>query len=244
MKYSYSRQLAFKYFCILIISILYLPACTKSDTPPTNIPPIPQIPEFTLPIEGNSYGNCLLVTWKKVAEASNYTLQFSEDEIFSLNGSLILSEKIDSSEQSYIMDFRSKGKGNYYCRIKAGNTTGESTWSSSISYNINYNNLENCIDYTPPLAPSLLLPEDSLRSNEKFITFSWSESFNATHYQISISSMSSSSNQLFYNKGNIQDTQRNVQSFQGGRYYSWSVRAFNHNISSPWAESRIFWVEP
>lgn len=233
------------FLTIILIVSLYLSACTKNDTPTIiTPPPIPEIPKFSLPIEGNSYGNCLLVSWEKVEEASDYTLQFSEDEIFSLNGSLILSEKIDSSEQAYIMDFRNEGKGNYYCRIKAGNVSGESVWSPIIPFNINYNSIENCIDYTPPPAPSLLLPEDSLRTNEKSITFSWTESSNATHYQISISSIGGTSSQLFYNKGNIEDTQRNVQSFQGGRYYSWTVRAFNHNVSSPWAESRRFWVEP
>ena len=229
-------------FCFIIVLVT---ACTKTDSTPIVIPPpIPDLPSIMLPKEGDQYGNCLLVSWQKADFATDYVLQIGADEIFSYNGSLVLEEKIDSSENSYIVDFRGENAGRYYCRMKARNSSGESSWTSPISYRVSIQSLEDCIEYELPIAPTLEFPEDSMSIGGNSVSFSWKGSSpNTTHYQLEITSLTGTVD-IFYNKGNIEETKRTVQSFPSGIYYSWHVRAFNHTAGSAWSERRVFWIEP
>ncbi|MFK7905806.1 MAG: hypothetical protein AB8B69_11805 [Chitinophagales bacterium] len=238
------KRIGFAFTGFVGLLICLTTACTKSDDTPIFVPPpIPETPAILLPKEGDQYGNCVLVSWSKVDMASAYTLQIGEDEVFSYNGSLVLEEKIDSSEQAYIMDFRSEKTGTYYCRLKAGNVSGESAWTSPVSYKVSVQNIENCIEYDKPPTPTLEFPVDSASIAENEVAFSWIGSSKATHYQLQIVSLTGST-QVFYNKGNIEETKRTVLSFPRGVYYSWQVRAFNHTAGSAWSPAQVFWIEP
>ncbi len=238
------EKISFVFTVLFALMICLTTACTKSDDTPIFVPPpIPETPLILLPIEGDQYGNCVLFSWAQVDGASGYTLQIGEDEVFSYNGSLVLEEKIDSSEQAYIMDFRGEKTGTYYCRLKAGNISGESSWSNPVSYKVSVQNIENCIEYEEPPIPILEMPLDSASIAGNEVAFSWTGSSKATHYQLQIVSLTGST-QIFYNKGNIEETKRTVLSFPRGVYYSWQVKAFNHTAGSAWSPARIFWIEP
>ncbi len=232
------------FYAVLLIGFLLLSAaCTKTEMPPIITPPIPQIPTLNLPIEGNQHSNCLLMTWQKVEYAENYTVQIATDAVFSFNGSRIVEEKLDSSEQRYIMDFRDLESGTYYCRIKSGNLEGESVWSLPVSFQISLQNITDCIEYESPNPPFLQLPLDSTNIADDTVVFTWTESPKATHYRLEVKALTSLP-QIVYDNSEIYESTRTVQAFPNGPYYAWRVKAYNHTAESAWSDSRIFRVEP
>lgn len=231
-------------FYLLITGFFLLFACSKNEpTPPISTVPIPQTPALNLPIEGNQYANCLLMSWGKVESAENYTVQIGTDVVFSLNGSRILEEKLDSSYNRYIMDFRDLESGKYYCRIKSGNKQGESKWSESVFFQVRLQNIADCIEYDAPKTPSLQHPSDSVNIEDDTVIFSWTESPKATHYRLEVKALFSLP-QIVYDNAEIYEPTRTVQSFPNGPYYTWRVKAYNHTAESPWSDSRVFRVEP
>ncbi|MEZ4886913.1 MAG: hypothetical protein R3E32_19445 [Chitinophagales bacterium] len=230
---------------IYLIVVLFLStACTKIETPPAiTPPPIPKTPKLSLPIGGSQYANCLLMSWQKVEFAENYTVQIATDSIFSFNGSRILEEKLDSSEQTYVMDFRNIESGSYYCRVKSGNIAGESEWSTPVSFQINLQNISDCIEYESPTPPFLQMPLDSMSIDGNAVTFSWTSSTKATHYRLEVKALTSFP-QVIYDNSDIYESTRTIQSFKNGPYYAWRVKAYNHTAESAWSDARVFRIEP
>lgn len=232
-----------KIFVIFVLLGIF--SCTKSsdDSPDVPLDPVPETPSILLPLEGDQYRNCLLVSWEKVDFATEYILHIGRDAVFSLNGSLVLEKKMDSTKNSFIVDFRNEGVGTYFCRLRAKNARGESAWTTPISYKINFQNISTCVESTIPSAPTLLLPVDSVLINGTEVTLSWKEVSLATRYSLFVRSVTGST-QFLYNRSNIGDTKHTIVALPKGVDYSWSVSAINGNASGPPSESRIFRVTP
>ncbi len=219
-------------------------SCTKSeDSPDVSSDPVPEVPSIVLPVEGDQYRNCLLVSWQKVDFATEYILHIGRDDVFSLNGSLVLEKKMDSTYNSFIVDFRNEGVGTYFCRLRAKNARGESAWTTPISYKINFQNISTCIEYTAPKAPTLTAPEDDVLINGTEVTLSWTSVPLATHYILYVQSVTGET-QFLYDRNNLQNTQHTMQALPRGVNYSWSVSGVNNNAVGPPAESRIFRIAP
>ncbi len=222
-------------------------ACTKSedDAPSEPLPVIaPAVPVVNSPYEGDRYdNNCLFLLWEKVDFATEYIIQVAKNNLFSYNGSLVLEEELDSARSSFIVDLRSETTGDYYFRMRAKNGQEKSAWTEPISFQVRLFSTVNCSEFSTPLTPRLIAPEDSLILNGSDVTFRWTRTINATSYSITVWSLSDSTNYV-HKRGNITNNEYTIQSMPLNTDYYWQVRAFNNSEYSAWSESRVVRLRP
>ncbi len=81
-----------------------------------------------------------VLTWTRSESASEYMLQFAEDEEFEeimIDTTLAASESgIEASDTTYTVHKELVGHDSYFWRIKSGNETGESVWSEVFMFTV------------------------------------------------------------------------------------------------------------
>lgn len=229
-------------FFLISIFIFGEMACKKSedDTPSEPIPIIvPAVPIVNSPYEGDRYdNNCLFLLWEKVDFATEYIVQVANNDLFSLNGSLVFEEELDSARSSFIVDLRGETTGDYYFRMRAKNGKEKGAWTEPIFFQVRLFNTVNCSNFNTPLTPRPIAPEDSVILNETDVVFRWTHTINADNYSITVWSLSDSTNYV-HKRGNITKNEYIIQSMPLNADYYWQVKAFNALEESAWSESRV-----
>ncbi|HBQ59001.1 MAG TPA: hypothetical protein DD671_05090, partial [Balneolaceae bacterium] len=114
----------------------------------------------------------LTLKWLETARADSFKLQVSEVNDFS---TVLIAETVnDTSNTIHGLEYTSQ----YYWRVKAFNTTGESNWSTEFSFTTRE---------PDATIPSLNSPANNASDLDTALTLTWSDAENADSYQVQVS---------------------------------------------------------
>lgn len=184
----------------------------------TVAPTLPPAPTLSSPSNGSEIEADVTFTWNTATDATEYYLEYTGPT--SGNSDWV-------SDTSYSV--LSLPVGTYQWKVKARNSTGESSWSDIWTITVKPT-------IVPPLAPTLISPADAENVSAD-LTFTWDTVAEATEYYAEYSGPFSG------NSGWISTTNFSVTSLAVGTY-DWQVKARNSAGESLWSVTRTFTVEP
>lgn len=159
--------------------------------------------------------------WTLTSSATKYWIQISTDPSFLS----IHFENQNISETFLPLSIFQNGS-TYYWRLKAGNNTIWSHWSSISNFTYNTSSTLQ--------APNLLVPANGSNQLIEPIEFSWSSITGATKYFLQVATNNTFTNFL-YNDSNLTNTSKQISGFQNGSTYYWRVKAGNSKEWSSWS---------
>ncbi len=190
--------------------------------------PVPSAPVLLSPVNGaTGQSTSLVLSWNAAAGAGHYWLQIAADTSFS---TIIIGDTAIAATSKQI-NYLASGT-EYYWRLKALNSSGESGWSSVW-------NFTTASAQTPPAVPSLLSPADSSSGQPTTLTLSWNAVANADHYWIQVASDSRFATMVYTNYTLI-GTSVQISGLAGTTTYYWQVRAVNAAGQSNWSSAWSF----
>jgi len=191
---------------------------TSLPVPLTPVPFYPPDLSFGLDIT-------LELLWEQSEFAETYHLQVAEDSLFSIL--LIDSTNIHSTS---LISENFNPNTDYYWRVKAFNSIGESLWSQVFYFTT----------FLPvPLPPIPLYPPDLTFGLETILELSWEQSEFAETYHLQVAEDSLFSI-LLIDSTDIPSTSLISENFGPDTKYYWRVKASNINGESDWCATCSF----
>ena len=184
----------------------------------------PEVPLLISPANGDTEVDTLTTfVWNKAARASGYTIQISEDDLFS-------SLKFEASSSDTIqsvagLEFLTE----YFWRVKAVNSGGESAFSTVRSFTVKAEDAS---------IPEPLSPANNEVGVDTSATLIWSTATGAVDYQVQVSTaldFSSITKDL-----ETADTTFEASSLNFETEYFWRVRGIGAADTSDWSPVFIF----
>jgi hypothetical protein len=162
--------------------------------------------------------------WDSLAQAESYTIQISTSSNFE-------TLTVDSSGISNaLIEISSLAKSNtYFWRVSAMTSSGSSAWSNVFSFET---------EKEIPAIPELIFPQDQSADHSSEIAFKWSDSFDASGYELRISRNEDFSFSIDSTVAN--DTTLTLRNFDFDTIYFWQVRALNASGKSTWSSVYTF----
>lgn len=189
---------------------------------------VPSTPILLSPTNGaTNQSTSLLFSWNAAANADHYWLQISTSSSFS---TIVIGDSTITST-SHQVNYLSNGT-QYYWRVKAMNSSGESGWSTVWDFT-------TASAQSPPATPSLLSPSNGATNQPTNPTLSWSAVTGADHYSIQVATDSRFSNMVYTNYTLI-NTSVQLTGLAYETTYYWQVRAENAAGNSSWAGAWSF----
>ncbi|PKL84425.1 MAG: hypothetical protein CVV22_13065 [Ignavibacteriae bacterium HGW-Ignavibacteriae-1] len=155
--------------------------------------------------------------WNSVANATEYTLQYS------INNDLTDSVSIITSNSSININSLNY-ETSYFWRVKAANSDTASEWSEIWSFTTGSMALD---------APALSSPTDNSQNVSRSPTLSWNSVNGATSYNLQYSTSSNFS--TYSEVTGITNTSWQISSLSKRTTYYWRVNAQNESITSEWS---------
>lgn len=174
-----------------------------------------------------------LLRWNPIPQSEGYRIQFSN--IADLNTSILAD--INVTNTFFSVTNLNKGQ-TYYWRVAAFNSGGQSAWSQVRSFTT---------VPEPPLAPTLVSPQDNLDYISQPILMQWTSTSIVERYQLQLSLALDFESQLIIDYPNIIDTKLDLLETSPLRFnttHYWRVKAFNSSGESAWSDVRMFRTLP
>jgi photosystem II stability/assembly factor-like uncharacterized protein len=164
--------------------------------------------------------------WEAVATATRYRIQVSRAANFS---SLVL----EDSSASPSLDLVLSEGAEFFWRVRAVNTAGESDWSEV-----------RVFQTVPPVpsAPVLSYPAPFAENVPVSVALRWERTSGASSYSVQVSRSPDFSTLATFTA--TADTQTTVGSLEGNAFYYWRVRALNASGSGEYSTIRRFTTVP
>ncbi len=190
-------------------------------------PAAPETPQLIAPADNSTETEMSLVfKWKKVMTAYSYSFQLSKISDFS---SFVVNVS-DITDTSFFVNGL-EANTIYYWRVRAGNSTGQSSWSTAWRFSTR--------DTKPPDAPVLVSPLDGAAGLPCSLTFLWERPLNAQSFRFQIAEDPGFAIVLA-DEENIASNNRDVLNLENNKEYFWRVKAKNANGFGPWSAVRSF----
>ncbi|MBK0403045.1 T9SS type A sorting domain-containing protein [Adhaeribacter sp. BT258] len=198
----------------------------------TTVPvPIPAAPTLNLPATAAT-GIALpaALSWNAVLNAATYRVQVATSSGF---GTIV-------SDVSNITTLNSAVSGlnystQYFWRVRAVNSSGSSSWSSSRSF--------TTMPIPMPVAPVLVAPASSATGISNPPTLSWNTGDYAESYQLQVATAADFLTPVS-DIANITTLSSSVSGLNWVTQYYWRVRSVNASGVSSWSEVRSFTTMP
>ena len=184
----------------------------------------PEVPLLISPANGDTEVDTLTTfVWNKAARASGYTIQISEDDLFS-------SLKFEASSSDTIqsvagLEFLTE----YFWRVKAVNSGGESAFSTVRSFTVKAEDAS---------IPEPLSPANNEVGVDTSATLIWSTATGAVNYQVQVSTALDFSTTT--NDFETTDTTFEASTLNFETEYFWRVRGIGAADTSDWSPVFIF----
>lgn len=201
------------------MSLLIFNSCNKDDSNPVNnTAPLPPILLF--PTNGlTEIANYITLSWNSTENAKFYILQISKSNVFD---SYTVNENVGDSTVKSI--FGLEKTTTYYWRVSAGNSYGQSYYSTTWSFKTANN----------PYIPTLVSPRNDSLHIKTPVTVTWDTAYGALSYGLQVSS-SASFNTFVFNQSGLTLTSQEITGLNKGIKYYWRVNATNTHGTSPWS---------
>ncbi len=175
-------------------------------------------------------GNTVNFKWNPSQGATKYSIRVIRAE----DNTTLLNRNIGNNTSFSHGGFSGVGE-QYRWQVRAGNSAG---WSAFSTARLFTNGVEPT---APPPAPNPLLPAHRSNVAGTSVTFSWNAAPRAEQYRLRIVKVTSSGNELFYNRLVGSRTTISIPGFTGdGSRYRWHVRAGNSSGWSAFSTIRVF----
>jgi len=182
---------------------------------------VPSTPSLSSPSNGaTAQATTLTLSWATSAGATKYHVQVSTTSAFT---TLVVS---DSSLVGTSASVGPLANGTtYYWRVRAGNSSGWSSYSGSWSF---------ATIAAAPSAPVLASPTSGATGVSTSATLTWNASGGATSYRLQVSTVSTFSI-LLVDQSGITGTSYGLTGLATGTVYYWRVNATNAGGASGWS---------
>jgi len=187
------------------------------------------VPLLIQPANNSTYqaANNLFFSWTSVRSAINYEFQYSTDSTFA---------SVQNSQDLSVADtgvYLNNLQNNiiYYWRVRSITGNSSADWSAVWRFRTTL----------LPAVPSLVLPENFVRSQDTVESFVWLSSIQNINYIFQLSEDSTfNSNNLLINNSTT-DTSFIVKNLNYDTFYYWRIKSSNiDNIESNWSVTQSF----
>ena len=184
----------------------------------------PEVPLLINPANGDSKVDTLTTfVWNKAARASGYTIQISEEDLFS-------SLKFEASSSDTIQSVGGlEFLNEYYWRVKSINSGGESAYSSINTFTVKAEDAS---------VPEPLSPTNNEVGVDTSATLIWSTATGAANYQVQLSTVLDFT--TIINDSETTDTTFEASSLNFETEYFWRVRGIGAADTSDWSPGFTF----
>ncbi len=195
----------------------------------TTIVELPETPLLIIPADSLVQSDTVaFFSWYKSDRATNYTLELTTTEDFSV---------VDFSQTGLIdtVTFQENLAylTQYYWRVKATNVAGDSDWSTVRTFETKAQDA---------VTPSLLSPSNNANQIDTAATFLWNTSTAAVSYRFQLANDPGFIS-LVSNQSALTDTTVTVTGLTKGTNYYWKVKAFGAQDSTGWSSIYSFTTE-
>ena len=188
----------------------------------------PATPELTAPPAGASdVAQPIELSWAPTAATLAYYPQVASDAEFRT----IVVNPGAITETSYSVSGLNGGT-TYYWRVRAGNGTGVSPWSSVRSFTTH-------AALNPPATPELIAPSAGASNLVQPVELSWNSTAAAIAYYPQVAT-DAEFGTIVVNPGAITGTSYSLSGLAEGTTYYWRVRSGNDGGVSAWSAVRLF----
>lgn len=185
----------------------------------------PETPVLLLPDNGDEMVDTLAqFVWNTADRATDYTFQLSKTGDFAT----VISDKslTDTTTSIGNLSFLTE----YFWRVKATNTGGESDWSLVSKFTVKAQDAS---------IPTLISPTNTATNVDTSLALLWNKAEGALSYQVQLSELTDfSSTQI--DTDNLTDTTYSVVGLSHSKSYHWRVRAFGAADTSAWSSVYSF----
>ncbi|MBN2681480.1 MAG: T9SS type A sorting domain-containing protein [Bacteroidales bacterium] len=164
-------------------------------------------------------------TWESIAGATEYQFQYSVSADFSTS---VFSE---TTNELFTTISGFSNNTTYYWRVRAGNGSGYSPWSSVWSFTT---------ELAQPEIPELISPENSSTEIEINCSLVWNAATDADSYEYYYGT---DYEFVAFTNGSTSNTNVELIDLEYSTTYYWKVRAFNGIVAGEWSEVWSFTTE-
>jgi hypothetical protein len=167
----------------------------------------------------------LTISWNSSTNAQSYDLQYDENSDFSSP----TTEYCGGATSISVSELNPGTK--YYWRVRAGNFSGNSSYSSSRSFTTSP---------AAPTAPSQSAPSNGAGCQPVSITLDWNSVTGASGYNVQVDN-NDDFGSLLINQDGLTSTEYTASGLSAGTTYYWRVAAENScGVASSWSSTRNF----
>ncbi|MAO66161.1 MAG: hypothetical protein CL666_14290 [Balneola sp.] len=160
-----------------------------------------------------------VLTWNYAARADSFIVQLASSNNF--NTTVFEDVTKDTSTVALGLDYET----NYYWRVKAKNSTGESNWGQIFSFTTKA---------ADAITPELLSPANEAADMDTALVLSWEELAVVESYQLQVSENVNFSS-LEIDLSGISENNTEATGLDFGSAYYWRVRSFTSQDTSDWS---------